>query len=69
MLQLQCFWYSDLAYLEEESSLLIQMSLQDPNFINEFSVAEIPTAFAIQDCEVLKKILPRIPHHFKSYAC
>lgn len=33
----------------------------DPNFINEFSVAEIPTAFAIQDCEVLKKILPESP--------
>lgn len=33
----------------------------DPNFINEFSVAEIPTSFAIQDCEVLKKTLPESP--------
>ena len=24
----------------------------DPNFINDFSVAEIPTSFAIQDCEI-----------------
>ena len=27
----------------------------DPNFINDFSVAEIPTSFAIQDCDILKK--------------
>ena len=33
----------------------------DPNFINDFSVAEIPTSFAIQDCEILKKILPESP--------
>ena len=33
----------------------------DPNFINEFSVAEIPTAFAIQDCEVLKKYFQNPP--------
>ena len=33
----------------------------DPNFINDFSVAEIPTSFAIQDCEILKKTLPESP--------
>jgi hypothetical protein len=33
----------------------------DPSFVNEFSVAEIPTSIAITDCQALKEILPEAP--------
>lgn len=37
----------------------------DPDFIYGFSVAEIPTAIAVEDCKFLKEALPSAPYILK----